>query len=118
MPKVEYSPKALEDLQYINDYIMTKWGQNIAQRILKKITANIRRLEQYPVSGVELGKLIDVQTDYRYIFLEKNYFFYRIENDKVQIVRVLNEHQNYIKQLFGKSSGSEADYGDDNQEDN
>ncbi|MDQ0415620.1 plasmid stabilization system protein ParE [Mesobacillus stamsii] len=25
MPKVEYSPKALEDLQYINDYIMTKY---------------------------------------------------------------------------------------------
>jgi hypothetical protein len=34
-------PKVLEDLQYINDYIITNWGQNIAQRILKKITANM-----------------------------------------------------------------------------
>jgi toxin ParE1/3/4 len=118
MPKVEYSPKALEDLQYINDYIITNWGQNIAQRILKKITANIRRLEQYPVSGVELGKLIDVQTDYRYIFLEKNYVFYRIEYEKVQIVRVLNENQDYMKQLFGMGSDSDVDYADDNQEDN
>ena len=118
MPKVEYSPKALEDLQYINDYIITNRGQNIAQRILKKITANIRRLEQYPVSGVELGKLIDVQTDYRYIFLEKNYVFYRIEYEKVQIVRMLNENQDYMKQLFGMGSDSDAYCGDDNQEDN
>jgi toxin ParE1/3/4 len=118
MTKVEYSPKALEDLQYINDYIIANWGQNIAQRMLKKITANIRRLEQYPVSGVELGKLIDVQTDYRYIFLEQNYVFYRIEYDKVQIVRVLNEQQDYMKQLFGMGSDSDPDYGKDNLEDN
>jgi toxin ParE1/3/4 len=118
MPKVEYSPKALEDLQYINDYIITNWGQDSAQKILKKITANIRRLEEYPVSGVELGKLIDVQTDYRYIFLEKNYVFYRIEYEKVQIVRVLNEQQDFMKQLFGMGSNSDAEYGDENQEDN
>jgi toxin ParE1/3/4 len=118
MLKVEYSPKALEDLRYINDYIITNWGENIAQKILKRITTNIRRLEQYPVSGVGLSKLVDVQTDYRYIFLEKNYVFYRIEFDKVQIVRVLNEHQYYMKQLFGMSSDSDADYGDNNQKDN
>jgi toxin ParE1/3/4 len=118
MPKVEYSPKALEDLQYINDYIITNWGQDSAQKILKKITANIRRLEEYPVSGVELGKLIDVQTDYRYIFSEKNYAFYRIEYEKVQIVRVLNEQQDFMKQLFGMGSDSDEEYGDENQEDN
>lgn len=49
MLKVVYSPKALEDLQYINDFIITNWGQDIALRVLKKITAQIRRLEQYPL---------------------------------------------------------------------
>jgi toxin ParE1/3/4 len=107
---VEYSPKALEDLQHINDYIITNWGENIAKRILIKITSNIRRLEQYPLSGVELGKLISVQTDYRYMFLEKNYVFYRLEYDKVQIVRVINEHQDYMEQLFGVDSDSGSDY--------
>lgn len=114
MSKVECSPKALEDLQYINDYIITNWGENIAKRILKKITSNIRSLEQYPVSRVELVKLIGVQTDYRYIFIEKNYVFYRFKNDKVQIIRVLNEHQDYMKQLFGIDSESDVNYGDDN----
>jgi toxin ParE1/3/4 len=114
MPKVEYSPKALEDLKNINDYIITNWGENVAKKVLKKVTSNVRRLEKYPLSGVELGKLIGVQTDYRYIFLEKNYVFYRLEDDKVQVVRVLNEQQDYMNQLFRKDTVS-ADYEDDNQ---
>lgn len=64
---------------------------------------------------MELGKLIGVQSDYRYIFTEKNYVFYRVEYDKVQIVRVLNEYQDYMKQLFVKESGLDVDNEEDNQ---
>ena len=85
MPKVEYSPAALEDLQLIHEYILSNWGEDVAKRALKKITSDIRRLEQYPVSGVDLGKSIDVPTDYRYIFSEKNYIFYRLELNKVEL---------------------------------
>jgi toxin ParE1/3/4 len=104
MPTVEYSPKALLDLQQLNDYLSTNWGENTSRRILKKITSDIRRLELYSLSGVDLGKLIDVSTDYRYLFSEKNYIFYRLESDKIRIIRILNEHQDFMKQLFGISS--------------
>lgn len=115
MFRVEYSPKALEDLQQIHIYISTNWGENVAKRVLKKMTSNIKRLEQYPVSGVELGKLIDVPTDYRYIFSEKSYVFYRLEIDKIRVIRVINERQDYMKQLFDKSLDSDEDYGQDNE---
>ncbi len=75
MPKVEYSPIALEDLQYIRDYVSDIWGEDVAKIILKKITSDISRLEQYPVSGVDLGKIIDAPTEYRCLFSEKNYVF-------------------------------------------
>jgi plasmid stabilization system protein ParE len=101
-------------LQYISDYISANWGADAAKRILKKITSDIRRLEQYPISGVGLGKVIDVPTEYRYIFLEKNYVFYHLESDKIRIVRVLNEQQDYMQQLFGLCSVSDEDYQDDN----
>ena len=103
MPKVVYSPAALEDLQLIRDYIEDKWGENVAIRILRKMTSDIRRLEQYPSSGVDLSKLTKVPTQYRYLFSEKNYIFYRIELDEIRIVRVLSELQDYMKQLFGIS---------------
>jgi len=110
MPKLEYSPMALEDLQHIRDYIITNWGENISKRILKKITSEIRRLESYPLSGVDLGKIIEVPTDYRYLYTEKNYVFYHLEVDKVRVVRVLNEQQDYMQQLFGISPEPQDDY--------
>lgn len=110
MPKLEYSPIALEDLQHIRDYIIAKWGENVAKRILKKMTTNIRRLEEHPLLGVDLGRIIDVPTDYRYLLIDKNYVFYHVEIDKVRVVRVLNERQDYMLQLFGISTELEEDY--------
>ena len=109
---VEYSPLALEDLECIGSYITENWGKDVANRILKKITSDIRRLEQYPLSGVSLDKIIDVRTEYRYLFSEKNYIFYHLEYDKIRIVRVLNEKQDYIHHLFGVNSGFDEGYRD------
>lgn len=110
MPILEYSPMALEDLQHIRDYLIENWGDSVAKRILKKITSDIRRLERYPLSGVDLGKIIEVPTDYRYLYTEKNYVFYHLEVDKVRVVRVLNEQQDYMQQLFGISTEHQDDY--------
>ena len=104
MPKVEYSPNALEDLHRIRDSISTVLGQDTAKKILKKILSDIGRLEQYPVSGPDLGMMIGAPTEYRYLFSEKNYVFYRVEFNKVRIIRIVNERQNYIQQLFGSRS--------------
>lgn len=104
MQKVKYSPIALEDLQLIHGYISANWGENTAKKILKKITSGISSLEQHPTLGVDLGEIIDVTTEYRYLFLEKNYVFYRVEFDKIRIVRVLNERQDYMQQLFGTNT--------------
>ena len=110
MANVEYSPAALVDLQRIRDYILANWGETVAQRIMKKITSDIRSLEQYPVLGVDLGNIVDVPTEYRYLFSEKNYVFYHLEFDKVRIVRVLNEQQDFMQQLLGISSDADEDY--------
>jgi toxin ParE1/3/4 len=101
MQKVQYSSAAVEDLQQIREYISENWGENVASKTLKKIVFDVRMLEQYPFLGTNLGKVIGVPTEYRYLFTERNYVFYRIELDKVLITRVLNERQNYLRQLFG-----------------
>jgi len=103
MASIEYSFMALEDLQYISDYIIDNWGESVAKEKIEKITSSIRRLEAYPLLGADLGKMIDVPTDYRYLFTEKNYVFYRVGFDNIKIIRVLNEQQDYMMQLFGVS---------------
>lgn len=101
MGKVEYSPKALEDLQKIKAYIIENFGVDAAQNALAKFTGGVRRLEEYPALGVDLGKMMGVPTEYMYIFIEKNYIFYRIEGNRVLIVRILNERQDFMQILFG-----------------
>ena len=36
---------------------------NVANRVLKKIISDIRRLEYYPMSGVDLGKIVAASTE-------------------------------------------------------
>jgi toxin ParE1/3/4 len=107
MGNVEYSPKALEDLQKIKAYIIENFGVDAAQKALAKITGSVRRLEEYPSLGVNLGRMIDIPTEYMYTFIERNYVFYRIEGNRVLIVRILNERQDFVHILFGIHTSGE-----------
>lgn len=101
MVKISYSPEALKDLKNIKENVINEFGDIVAKKVITEITTNIRRLEVFPLSGVNLSKNIDVTTDYYYIFTLKNYVFYRIEQDFIYVVRILNEKQEYMQQLFG-----------------
>jgi len=41
------------------------------------------------------------------LVIKPNYIFYRIENDTVRVIRILNEKQDFLQILFGISSISE-----------
>ncbi len=109
MAKIEYSPLALEDLKGIRAFILANWGENTSMKILKKIISDISKLENHPMLGSDLGKVIDVSTEYRYLFTQKNYVFYQIEFDKIRIVRVINENQDFMLQLLGISLESDEE---------
>ena len=82
-----YTPKARNDLLQIKESIIEKFDdEDLAKKILRKMT--------------ETG-ITGIYTDYRCLFCEKNYVFYRIEADRVCVIRVLNERQDYMRILFG-----------------
>ena len=45
--------------------------------------------------------MFDVASDYRYIFVPKNYVFYRIEERYIQIINLYHEKEDFMWQLFG-----------------
>lgn len=101
---IRYTPKALQDLQGIRESILEKFeSENVAHRVMQNITTSINDLKIFPYKGVELKTVIKMETDYRYLFRDKNYVFYRIGNEEISIVRVLNEKQDYTRILFGIS---------------
>ena len=97
-----YTPKARNDLPQIKESIIEKFDdEDLAKKILRKMTETVRQLITFPYHGQELSGITGIYTDYRCLFCEKNYVFYRIEADRVCVIRVLNERQDYMRILFG-----------------
>ena len=97
-----YTPKARNYLLQIKESIIEKFDdEDLAKKILRKMTETVRQLITFPYLGQELSGITGIYTDYRCLFCEKNYVFYRIEADRVCVIRVLNERQDYMRILFG-----------------
>lgn len=107
MPKLIYTPKALDDLQGIKTYVSRQFGADRAKICAREIVTTVRQLEMFPDEGSYLQDLIEYPTDYHYLVIKPNYIFYRIENDTVRVIRILNEKQDFFQILFGISSISE-----------
>lgn len=54
----------------------------------------------------------DLHCDYRYFYVSRNYLFYRIEKDRINIVEMFDEREGFMYKLFGISSISQesSDY--------
>ena len=97
-----FTPQAEKDLVNIRESILEKfYDEELAKRVLRQITQSIRRLQTFPYSGQELSTITGIQNEYRVLFCQKNYVFYRVENDFLRIIRILNEKQDYMRILFG-----------------
>ncbi len=107
MYKIQYSPRAQEDLLRIKNYIIDQFDEQLAVKIVKGVTTKIKNLEEYPLMGRPLSNMIDVATDYMYIVIDKNYVFYRNEDKCVKIIRILDARRDFMRALFnldGKKS--------------
>ena len=97
---IDFSISALEDLRNIKFYLEENYGESVALGKIREISRRVRRLEQFPLTGVSLSNLVKSSLNYRYLVVEKNYVFYRIDNNRIKIIRILNERQGFIKLLF------------------
>jgi plasmid stabilization system protein ParE len=90
---VEWSDKAIDDLQNIHDFI-AQYSKNRAQKIVERIFERITILE----SGfVKIGQIEDLLKDskfeYRYLLEDSYKIIYRIIHDKVEIVKIFDVRQ-------------------------
>ncbi len=99
--KIEYTNKAIKDLQDIKEYISTELYNPVsAQRIVDAIVYKIDVLSEQPEIGAPLSSRIREKTDYRYLVCGNYNIFYRIEDKTVVIIRVLNAKRDFMALLF------------------
>lgn len=105
---MEYSPVARQKLLKIKCETEEKYGETIAKRILENMLKSIRQLMLFENKGISLNATIGIQCDYRYLYVEHNYVFYRVDDRSIKIVDILNEREDFMRILFGIETISEA----------
>jgi plasmid stabilization system protein ParE len=108
MSRILYTQEALEDLQTIKTRIIDNFcDEELAVKSLRKLMQQIQGIADFPHMGMELSKIIGISSDYYYLFRKPNYIFYRVEDDTIRIIHILNERQDYMRILFGISEASD-----------
>jgi plasmid stabilization system protein ParE len=112
MMGIEITPEAYRDLENLKEYLNREYGARTANRVIKAVTNDIRRLEKYPETDIKLFERFGIITDYKCIYTQKNYAFYRIEGECIKIVRILSEKRDFLYALLGirMISDEENDY--------
>ena len=102
MHKLHISSAAASDLAEISSYITLELhNPQAARRIVKSITHDLRHLQQNPHLGFSVSAKIGRGNDLRAL-LSGNYFlFYRVKGETIQVARVLDGRQDYLRVLFG-----------------
>lgn len=102
MMNIDISPEAFNDITKIKEYVQKEFGNKEAVKAVKGVFKDIRTLGDYPNTGLRrIFEKFNIVTDYMYIVSGANYIFYRIENDNLKIVRVLNSKMDILYVLFG-----------------
>ena len=100
MKKIKYTPDAADKLREIKKTIAQQYGTDKAKEIVKTMTDAIRGLCDNEKKGPEVSQMFDAVTDYRYLFVSKNYVFYRIEDEYIRIINLYHEKEDFMWQLF------------------
>ncbi len=104
MANIKFTPDALEDMKGIKAYITKELdSETAAINTVEGIIKRIRRLADFPRMAAPLGSVIGLEVPYRFLVCGNYTTFYKVEGDRVYIIRVLYGRRNFMQILFGKT---------------
>ena len=95
--ETEYSKEAKQDLIEIKRYIkdtlkQPETAQNLVSRIRRKIDMLEDNPKIYAIIDLDITKKLEI----RKLVIDNYIVFYRVEGDKIQIVRIMYGRRNWI----------------------
>ena len=101
--RIVYRPSAVKDILDTSDYIKNNLNNpQAAQKLKEQIARGISLLKDNPNLGALLADKFSLSEDvnYRYIIIKKQIVFYEVNDDVIEIVRVLDGRTDYLSKLF------------------
>lgn len=115
MKRLEYSQIARRKIKALRIRLTSEYGSAVSSKIIKQITSAARGLETFEEKGISISSIYGIECDYRYLYVAHNYLFYRIEDDKVIVMEIFDEREDFMYKLFGITTTSQdsIDYWDE-----
>ncbi|MEH2612008.1 type II toxin-antitoxin system RelE/ParE family toxin [Bradyrhizobium sp. AZCC 1693] len=95
-PAIVWSPEALADIDHLWDYYVQAAGRGTADRILREIAKAIAVINDFPLAGRARD---EIRSGLRSLATAPQIVFYRLKDDRPEIVRVLDGRQD-IEEIF------------------
>ncbi|MCM1135158.1 MAG: type II toxin-antitoxin system RelE/ParE family toxin [Clostridium sp.] len=105
--KLVYSEIALSKRKAIKKDIKDNYGKERAEQFSAYVSKTLAELKRFPDMGVSLRAKYDLDCDYYMIFVEHNYFIYRITKETILILEIFNEREDFMRQMFGIATTSQ-----------
>ena len=97
---IVYSEEAKQDLINIKSYIKYNLKEpKIAEELISKIKNEVETLKSNPESFALIDEEYIKRMEMRKIIIKNHIIFYIINNNNVEIVRIMNSRRNWIKLL-------------------
>jgi toxin ParE1/3/4 len=95
MRKFIIAPTASQDLNKIADYFLTV-NVTAEEKLFQLFNQKIKQLTQFPLMGRSYNH---IKPSLRGLPLKGYIIFYRVSDDQIEILRIINGHQN-LSDLF------------------
>ena len=106
MYKIHYLPLALDDLKEIVRYITYKLeAPRAAERLISKIEREMKKIADNPYRCHIFSSAEKLKQEYRVLHVDNYSLFYVVEQEKVEIYRVIHARRDVL-QILKKSNNS------------
>ena len=99
--KIIYSPQDRDDLRETPDSITQVLKYlSAAKNVTDKIIKSTHLLSDQPHLGIDVAEKTGRATDYRCLFSGNYGVFYIPDNDKIEVIRILDLRTDYMRTIF------------------
>jgi toxin ParE1/3/4 len=101
-PPIIWSPEALNDIDHLWDYYARVAGRATADKIIREIAKAATAIDDFPLAGRARE---EIRAGLRSLTATPHIVFYRLTNDRPEIVRVLDGRRD-IEEIFSDDKSS------------
>ena len=96
MKLVSLSPKSLKDMDSVWQYTYDNWGKKQADTYHSGLRNKLYKLHKQYKKGKAVNSAL---YDCYFISYKSHYIFYKLDADKITVIRILHKKMDYIRHL-------------------